>query len=263
MIIYSFSDPQLVSKGIYFAPIAPTGYNFVKVSRITLIYTSTLISVLRTVIGAIVTLFCCMFFAFIITKEALPARKLIYRFTIMTMYINAGLIPYYLTVRAYGLRNNFLVYIIPGAVNAFYVILFKTFIEQIPASLEESAMIDGAGVLAIFARIIVPVSTPIIAAIAVFSAVGQWNSWFDTYIFVSNKGLFTLQYILLNFLRESQALADSMRTSGSTSSVIPQRLTSMSVKMTATTIVLIPILLVYPFLQRYFLKGIMIGAIKG
>ena len=263
VLIYSLSDPKTVQRGVYFLPVDLTLFNFSRIFSIDILYTGVYISILRTAIGAFVTLFSCMFFAYILLSNEMPFRKIIYRFVIITMYISGGLIPYYLTIRAYGLRNSFLVYIIPTAISAFYIILFKTFMEQLPPALEESAKIDGAGVFTVFIKIIFPLSTPIVATVIVFSAVGQWNSWFDTYIFITNKSLYTLQYILLNFLRESEQLAQSMRSSGSTASVQIQVLTSESVKMTITVIVLIPILLVYPFMQRYFIKGIMLGAIKG
>lgn len=183
------------------------------------------------------------------------------------MYLNAGLIPYYLTIKAYGLRNNFLVYIIPGAISAFYIILIKTFIEQLPASLEESAIIDGAGYFTIFRSIIIPLSKPVIATVVVFSAVGNWNAWFDTYIFISNKKLQTLQYVLLGFLQQTSRLAESMRNSATSSSMATAgsqiQITTQSARMTITAIVIIPIMLVYPFMQRYFVKGIMLGAVKG
>jgi len=263
VLIYSLSDPKTVQKGVYLLPVDFTLFNFTRIFSINIIYTGMIISVLRTVIGAIITVFCCMYFAYLLMNDDMPLKKFFYRYTVITMYISSGLIPYYLTIRAYGLRNTFLVYVIPTAVSAFNVILFKTFMEQIPPAMEESARIDGAGIFKVFWKIIFPLSTPIVASVVVFASVAQWNSWFDTYIFVTNKNLFTLQYILLNFLRESEALAQAMRTSGSTASAPVQTLTSESVKMTITVVVLIPILLVYPFMQRYFIKGIMLGAVKG
>lgn len=265
--IYSLSNPQLSQKGITLYPVGLTFYNFSKVLAMKDIYSSLMISVIRTITGTILTVFCCSLFAFILTKNELYLRKIIYRFLIITMYLNAGLIPYYLTIKAYGLRNHFLVYIIPGAISAFYIILIKTFIEQLPSSLEESARIDGAGYFTIFRKIIVPLLKPILATVVVFSAVGNWNAWFDTYIFVSNKKLFTLQFVLLGFLQEASRLAESMKNTVTTSSMgsieNQIQITSQSARMTITAIVIVPIMLVYPFMQRYFIKGIMLGAIKG
>ncbi len=258
VLIYSLSDPQTVHKGIALLPSGFTLYNYIQIFELKNIFNAFLISLLRSVIGTIATVLCCSLFAFVLTKEKMYFRKIIYRLMVFTMYLNAGLIPYYLTVRMYGLRNSFLVYIIPAAVNAFYVILLKTFMEQLPVSLEESATIDGAGYLTIFRKLVFPLSMPIIATIAVFSSVGQWNSWFDNYIFCTGKSLNTLQYILLKYLEDSSRIADLYTVTSSGIKPTPD-----SVRMTMTMIVIFPILLVYPFMQRYFTKGIMLGAIKG
>ncbi len=264
ILIYSLSDPQKAITGITLLPSGFTFYNYNRILQTDAIYGAALISLLRTVIGTVVTVVCCSLFAYILTKPKLYFRKFIYRFLVITMYLNAGLIPFYLTIRAYGLRNNFLVYILPCAISAFYIILLKTFIEQLPAALEESAMIDGAGYLTIFIKVIFPLSMPIIATIAVFSAVGQWNSWFDNYIFCEKKSLLTLQYILLNYLQESQKLAAMVTQTSSAEAFMEQMtVTPESARMTITMITVFPILLVYPFMQRYFVKGIMLGAVKG
>lgn len=175
------------------------------------------------------------------------------------MYLNAGLIPWFLTMRMYHLNNNFLVYILPGAVSAFYVILIKTYIEQLPQALEESAKLDGAGYITIIMKIIFPLSMPIVATILVFASVGQWNSWFDNYILVQNKGLKTLQLVLYEYLQQANAISSDSHTLSLRAKVVSPK----SVKMTITMLVTLPILIVYPFMQRYFLKGIMMGAVKG
>ena len=164
-------------------------------------------------------------------------------------------------MRMYGLKDNFWLYIIPGAVNAFFLILTKTFIEQLPGSMEESAKIDGAGFFTIFSRIIMPLCRPIIATITVFCAVGQWNSWQDNYFLVGNPHLQTLQLILYTYLTKAQALAGMM--SIGVNMDLTKQLTPLSVQMSITVITVIPIMLVYPFLQKQFAKGIMMGAIKG
>ncbi len=224
------------------------------------VWNALFISVARTVLGMLVTLFVCSLFGYLMSKQFFM-KKVIYRFVIITMYFNAGLIPYYLTIKSYHLTDNFLVYIIPGALSAFNVILIKTFIEQIPPSLEESAFIDGAGLFQVFTRIIIPVSKPILATIAVFSAVGQWNSYMDNYLFVHNELLQTLQLKLYLLLTEAQSMAAKAARSDYTD--MNAQLTPTTVRMTITVITTFPILLVYPFLQRFFVKGIMLGAVKG
>jgi putative aldouronate transport system permease protein len=156
------------------------------------------------------------------------------------------------------------VYVVPGMVNAFYIILFKTFIEQIPPSMEEVALMEGAGYIRIFHSVIFPLSIPIVATITVFCAVGQWNAWFDNYIFITRPGLATLQLKLFELLQEAESLAGRANTQVTSDVVLNlKNIRPMSVRMTLTMIVTFPIILVYPFMQRFFVKGIMLGAIKG
>jgi len=261
VFIYSISDPSLAQKGITVLPAGFTLSNYIKVFSLQGIPNAALISVARTVLGNLLTVMCSAFFAYLVTKEAMYFRKTIYRLVIITMYFGSGLIPVYLTYKMYHLLNNFLVYILPGMVGAFYVILLKTFIEQLPPALEESAKLDGAGIFTIFFRLILPLSKPIIATVAVFAAVGQWNSWFDNYIYISPTfpQLNTLQLMLYNYLNQANALAQQLDKTH----ITVVRLTPQSVQMTITMIVTLPILFVYPFMQRYFVKGIMLGAVKG
>ncbi|TLS53776.1 carbohydrate ABC transporter permease [Paenibacillus antri] len=262
IFIYSISDSIEAQKGVY---LWPAGFSL-EAYRTTIglpgIADSAIVSLSRTVLGTIVTVFCCSFFAYLITKDEMPFRKYIYRFVLVTMYFNAGFIPWYLTMKAYGLQNNFLLYIIPSALSAFNVILIKTFIEQLPASLEESAKIDGAGYFKIYTSVIFPLSMPIIATIAVFAAVGQWNTWFDNFFLVENPKLQTLQLVLYNFLNQSSNLSN-MTTEQLNRGDLVRTLTPQSIRMTITMLVTLPIVLVYPLLQRYFVKGIMLGAVKG
>jgi ABC-type glycerol-3-phosphate transport system permease component len=264
-LVYSLSDPFETQKGmgVVFLPVKPTLKNYTLVFATEGIGRAALVSVLRTVIGTILTVGCCSFFGYLVTKP-LYGRKFIYRFVVATMYFSSGLIPWYLTMRSYHLHNSFLIYVIPGMVNAFYIILFKTFIEQIPPSMEEVALIEGAGYFKIFRSVIFPLSIPIVATITVFCAVGQWNAWFDNYIFVSSPKLATLQLKLYELLQQAEALAGKANTQV-TSDIISRvkNISPMSVRMTLTMIVTFPIILVYPFMQRFFVKGIMLGAIKG
>ncbi|KAJ3198382.1 carbohydrate ABC transporter permease [Paenibacillus sp. FSL R5-0517] len=262
IFIYSISDPIEVQKGVYFWPAGFSLEAYQATVKLPGIMDAAIVSVSRTVLGTLITVFSCSFFAYLITKEEMPFRKIIYRFVLITMYFNAGFIPWYLTMKTYGLQNNFLLYIIPSAMSGFNIILIKTFIEQLPASLEESAKIDGAGYFRIYRSIIFPLSMPIIATIAVFSAVGQWNTWFDNFFLVENPKLQTLQLVLYNFLNQSSNLSN-MTTDELTRGDVVRTLTPQSIRMTITMLVTLPIVLVYPMLQRYFVKGIMMGAVKG
>lgn len=266
VFIFSISDPTEVSRGVILFPAGFSIFNYMEVFRLKGILGAFGMSVLRTVSGTVLTIFCCSLYGFLVTQDKLPFRKFFYRFAIITMYLNAGLIPTYLTLRAYGLRNNFLIYILPAAISAFFIVLIKTFMEQLPPSLEESARIDGAGHFTVFARIIFPLSKPILATIAVFAAVGQWNSWFDNYLYCPAKELKTLQLVLYNFLNEAQNKANALATTSAGQLANMKEVTQISpegVRMTITMIAALPIIMVYPFLQKYFVKGIMLGAIKG
>jgi putative aldouronate transport system permease protein len=265
MLIYSLSDPSQVAKGVFFFPL---GFDSSSYTRLLLqgdLTNAYFISIARTVSGTLICIFSTSLLAYLVTKKQMFLRKFVYRFVIITMYMNAGLIPWYVTLKSYGLRDSFLLYILPGAVNAFYLILVKTYIEQLPASLEESAEIDGAGFFTVYIRIIFPLCKPIIATIAVYAAVGSWNAWMDNYFLVRSAKLQTLQVILYKYLKDAQSLADNMRT-GNTLADMPMKATTLTpenIRMTITIMSVVPIMAVYPFLQKYFIKGIMIGAIKG
>jgi len=248
----------LLPKGIHFG-------NYIKVLQLQGLPMAAIVTLGRTVLGTVLSVYCSAFVAFVITRQELWHRKFVYRFFIVTMYFNAGLIPWFITMKMLHLTNNFLAYII-GVIAPFNMILIKTYIENTPISLQESAEIDGAGYLTIFWRIVLPLCTPILATIAVFTAVGQWNSFTDTLFLMTNSKLYTLQFLLYQYLNQATALANMMK-SASTSGilVIPptQQLTTTAIKMTIAMVVVLPILFVYPFFQRYFVKGIMIGAVKG
>ena len=266
MLIYTISDPAQVATGLFLWPKGLSIENIMVVLKLKGIGTALLNSVLRTVLGTALTIISCTFLGYVFTKQEMPFRKALYRMLVVTMYVSGGLIPTYLVFRQYGLTNNFLVYILPSAVSAYNVILVKTFIEQLPPSLEEAAMIDGAGYFKVFVRVIFPLSMPIIATIAIFAAVGQWNSWFDNHIYnTTNAALTTLQYQLYKFLNESAKMAELLRESGmsETGRALVNALTPKTVRITTTVMAIIPIFMVYPFMQRYFIKGIMIGAVKG
>jgi putative aldouronate transport system permease protein len=244
-------------KGVHFE-------NYIKVLKLPGLLDAAFISVSRTVLGTLLTVAGSAFLGYLFTKNEMWGRKFWYRFLVVTMYFNAGLIPWYVTMLNLGMTNNFLAYIVPGIVAPFNIIMVKTYIESIPAALQESAQIDGAGYLTIFIRVIVPLSMPILATIAIFSAVGQWNSFTDTLFLVSNGKLFTLQFILYRYLNEATSLASLIKSMESGGTIDISKLqTPTSIRTTVTMIVVTPILLVYPFFQRFFVKGIMIGSVKG
>ncbi|MDR1904834.1 MAG: carbohydrate ABC transporter permease [Treponema sp.] len=221
-----------------------------------------LVTVFITVVGTALNMVVTTAGAYALTKKDLPGRNFFFNMIIVTMFISGGLIPYFLTVRALGLMNSIWVMIIPGAVGTFNLILMKNFFNTLPAELEESAKMDGANEIYILIRIIIPISAPIMATIALFYAVGHWNEWWTAMIFINNTKLYPLQLVLrdatLNLTRYfndnwiAASMAEGQRT-----------YYGESVKAAMIMITAIPILLVYPFLQKHFTKGIMIGSIKG
>ena len=261
IFINSFSSPQAINRGVYFIPQEFTLEAYKQMIDIPGLTSSIGIAFARTIIGTLLTLICCSFTAYLLSDRDLPKRKLIYRFFILTMYINAGFIPYYLTISAIGLKNNFLVYVLPAAVQAYFIILIKTYIESIPAELVESAEMDGAGLIKIYYRIILPLSKPILACIVVFAAVHQWNAWADDMYFMQGRkanGLHCLQYLLYTKLQSNVVNSTAGAAAGANMAV-----SSNSLRMAMSFVTVIPILCVYPYMQRFFTKGIMLGAVKG
>ncbi len=240
--------------------------NYINVIQLRGLGRAAWISLLRTVFGTASTVLASAFLGFMFSQQKMWKRRLWYRLIVITMYFNAGLIPMYLTMKSLHLTDNFWVYIIPAIVQPFNIILVKTYVESIPASLQEAAEIDGAGILTVFRRIILPTSKPILATIAIFSAVGQWNSFYDTLVYITNQKLYSLQYLLYTYINQANSLKALINNSAGTGSnvmALATQQTPTSVRMTVTVIVCIPILCVYPIFQRYFVKGIMIGSVKG
>ncbi|MBQ3967957.1 MAG: carbohydrate ABC transporter permease [Lachnospiraceae bacterium] len=262
LFIQTISGRELVTKGaITFIPRAIQFKNYTDILNNEPILTAFGVSIARTLIGTTLSVLASGLIGYLVTQERMWHRKFWYRFMIITMYFNAGMIPWVMNMRLLGLTGNFLAYILPGIVAPYNIILVKTYIESIPDELEESAFIDGAGYMTVFRKIIWPLCKPILATIAIFGAVGHWNSFTDSLMLMTDSPkLYTLQHLLYNFLRSAEALKSQMNTQ---TGVDTAQLTTSVVQYTVSMITIIPILVVYPFLQRYFEKGIMLGAVKG
>ena len=268
LIINSVSANDLSSNGsINFLPSQLHLENYKQVLQLKGLGLAALVSVGRTIIGTICTVLASAFLGFMFTQERMWRRKLWYRLMVVTMYFNAGLIPMFLTMQNLHLTNSFWVYVIPVIVQPFNIILVKTYMESIPRSLQEAAEIDGAGIMKVFLKIILPTSTPILATIAIFAAVAQRNSFQDTLIYVTDQKLYSLQYILYQYINQANSLATMVKnSSGGTNlnmAALATQQTPTSIRMTVSVIVVMPILFIYPMFQRYFVKGIMIGSVKG
>ncbi len=267
LFINTISNNGLVAKGlINFYPRGIQFKNYYNLRNVSGLGTSFLVTLARTLIGTATSTAVSGFVGYLVTKKEMWHRKLAYRFMIVTMYFSAGLIPWFTTMQMLGLTNNFLGYIIPGLVSIYNIIMVKTYIESIPAELEESAQIDGASYFTIFLKIIWPLSKPILATIAIWCAVGHWNSFQDSLVLMSGAPhLKTLQERLYIYLTQSSNLAASMGTSttGLSEAQRQEMMNTKSIQYTVAMVTAIPILLVYPFMQKYFVKGIMLGAVKG
>ena len=267
MIINSISSNDLSALGnIRFLPKGIHFENYKEVLQLKGLGSAAVVSIARTVIGTATTVLASAFLGFMFTQEKMWKRKFWYRFMIITMYFNAGLIPMFITMKTLGLTNSFWVYILPAIVQPFNIILVKTYIESIPKSLQEAAEMDGANILQIFFKVILPNCTPILATVAIFTAVGQWNSFQDTLIYITDQKLYPLQYLLYTYINQANSLAQMVKnTSGSLSSVVGAATTqtATSIRLTVSVIVVLPIMFIYPMFQRYFVKGIMLGAVKG
>lgn len=265
LFIQTISDNSLSAKGaVTFFPKGIHFSNYIEVLKVKGLSHAALVSVARTVIGTIATVIGSAFLGYLFTKRKMAARVFWYRFVIITMYFNAGIIPWFIVMMNLNLTNNFWAYVLPAIISPFNVILVKTFVESLPEALEESAEMDGAGTYILFTRIVFPLIMPIVATIAIFSAVNQWNSFMDTVFLMTNDKYYTLQFVLYKYLNESNSLAAIIKSGQGLDNIDLSKLqTSTSVRTTVAMIVVTPILAVYPFFQRYFVKGIMIGAVKG
>jgi putative aldouronate transport system permease protein len=262
LLIYSLNEPMDAMRGgLYFLPRKFSFISYRLVWAAHDIGPAAFISLARTVTGTALTIFCTSMLAYVLSRPNLIGRKFFNRLFVITIYISGGLIPWYLTLKSYGFTNTFLVYIIPGAIGVFNMILVRTYIQELPAALRESAEVDGANDFIIFIRIIFPLCVPVLAVVCIFSAVGQWNSWFDAAVFnASNALLQPLQTILIGMLK-SAVIKNSQDIPLSNSAAV--NLTPESMRAAITIIATLPIVAVYPFFQKHFTQGIMLGSVKG
>ena len=258
VVVSSFSDAQSLSEGgITFYPKGFTLENYRAVFRDTTIWRAFGISIAKTVIGVLTHVFFCSMVAFAMSKRYLIGRKLYSAIGIITLFFGGGMVPTYLLYRQLGLLNSFWVYILPQLFNYYDMIVLMNFFRDIPASLEESAVIDGAGTWQVFLRIVLPLSLPVLATIALFNGVYQWNDYMTARMFINDEKLYPVQMKLYKVIVQSQTTAMS---NPSSSAVLPT--TTRSIQLATIVLTTLPIVLVYPFLQKYFVKGMTLGAVK-
>ncbi|MDR0524625.1 MAG: carbohydrate ABC transporter permease [Spirochaetaceae bacterium] len=259
-VILSFNDSQdTMLGGIYWFPRKFTVESYRRVFVDKAIIKAFNVTVWRTVLGTGASVFFTAMVAFAFSKKHIFGRKVYLMIGTITMFFNGGIIPYFILLRNLGLYDTFLVYVIPGMFNFFNLIIFMSFFREIPAGLEESAKLDGANDFLIFIRIILPLSMPILATIALFNGVYHWNDYFSGVMYVNNPDLQPIQTFLYRIIASASVTRSIVGMPASAA----QQINSQSVKLATMVVTTAPIICIYPFLQRYFVKGIMIGSIKG
>ncbi|MEK3706329.1 carbohydrate ABC transporter permease [Paenibacillus sp. FSL R7-0198] len=261
-IAVSFNNGlDTIRGGIYLWPREWTLQNYVSVFQNPNLTQAAFISVARTVVGTVVQLFCTAMLAYVLSRKEYMFNKLVTTLFVMTMYFSGGLIPGYMLIKQVGLLNSFWVYIIPGLIGVFNMIVIRTYIQGLSEGLIESAKMDGAGDFRIFMRIVLPLSKPVLATVALFIAVGQWNSWFDSMLYTAgNRNLTTLQYELMKLLSSATSQGGTVNVDSFKN--VTNMVTPVSIRAAITVVTAMPIVLLYPFLQKYFVTGLTIGGVK-
>lgn len=262
LFVLSLNDAKDAMRGgIYFLPRVFTLDNYIAVFKNNQLFQAFFISVARTVIGTAASLLMTAMLGYGLSKKNLMFRKFYNILFMITMFFSGGLIPYYLTIKSYRLLDSFWVYIIPSLISVWNMIIMKTFFMSFPQSVEEAAKIDGCSDFKTFFRIVLPLSKPVVATIALFNAVGQWNSWFDAYLYVNDSKLMPLQTILMRIINQNSAAVELSKLM-SNEFAQSMKVSAESIKYATMMVATIPIVLVYPFVQKYFVNGIMIGSVK-
>lgn len=259
VLAISLNDPVDTMRDISFIiPREFTLYNYQYVFRENNLFGAFGMSIARTVIGTAAGVICTSMIAYVLSRRDFYFNKLFTVLFVVTMYVGGGMIPeYLLLMRTLKMGNSFLVYIVPGLIWVYNIILIRSFIDGLPLALQEAARIDGANDVYIWARVILPLCKPVLATVALFVAVGQWNSFMDTYLYA--RELPTLQYLLYEIMEQATTKIDA-HTAELTQ--VTRTVSPLSVRMAVTIVATVPILIVYPFLQKYFVGGMTIGAVK-
>lgn len=256
IIIASVSDPVAINAGrLSFYPIGFNLKGYQKIFEETRIWTAYYNTIFYTVVGTAVNIILTMMIAYPLSRKDFFAGKAIMAFIMFTMYFSGGMIPKYLLIKGLGLTNRFAVYILPCLITGFALIITRNFFMEIPPALEESAKIDGASNMRVLFGIYLPLSLPVMATIALWYGVDHWNQWMDNMLYVTKDNLYVLQYVLQQILISGQTSDMEMTTD-----VVVH---TETMKMAALVVSLIPIVCSYPFLQKYFVKGMLVGSVKG
>jgi putative aldouronate transport system permease protein len=259
-LIFSFNDGKDAAKqALYFWPRKFSLENYKIVFQNKAIYPAFIMTMLRSIVGTVLAVFCMAMAAYALSKDNLKGRKVYMIMGVITLYFSAGVVQSYLLYRELRLLDSFWVYILPNIFQFYYIILFISFFRELPAALEESAQMDGAGYFTILFKIIIPLSTPVIATVSLFVGVWHWNDWFHPAFFIQNESLMTLPAVLMR----AMSLAEAQQTLQKMIAVPSQSSTTMeSVRYAMLIVSILPVTIIYPFVQKFFLKGMMLGAVK-
>ncbi|MEG0692655.1 MAG: carbohydrate ABC transporter permease [Oscillospiraceae bacterium] len=263
IFVISINDPLDAVRGnLYFWPRVFSFKGYQTVLGDKNFVNSISITILRTVIGTPLAVLATSMFAYSMSRRELIGRKFLNVAFIFTMYFGGGIVPYYMILKSIGLIDNFWVYIFPNIISVYNMILIRSYIDNMPAEIFESAKIDGANDIVIFFRMILPLTKPILMTVTLFVAIMQWNSWFDSHVYTSSQGLKTLQAMIYQLLTKYDTKMMTSAAARMSDAANKNVVTPDSIRMASTMISTIPIMLMYPFVQKHFVKGIMVGAIK-
>jgi len=261
VVIVSLATQADIQKHlIYILPYSINFDAYAFVFKNDMIYSATFVSIFITLAGTFLSMLISTAAGYTLSKKRIPGSKIMFAFVVIPLFFTGGLIPNYLTIKSYGLINNIFVLILPSLINTFYLILIKNFFEEIPASIEESAKIDGANDIIVLYKIVLPMAAPIIATMSLFYAVDKWNDYFSALLYISNDRLKPLQLVLRQVLVDYTTVTSSAIGASIAASTSP--IYQLSLQMAIIVVATIPIFIVYPFLQKYFAKGIIVGAVK-
>lgn len=262
VLIASLTHASVLNiRPIYLLPREVTFANYQIIFNTLNLFNPLMVSLARTVLGVLITALCSSMVGYVLSHRDLKGARFWVPFFVFTMYFNAGIIPTFLLVDSLGLTNSFWVYIMPSVIAVYEMILVKAYVQSIPASMEESAKIDGANEIQVFFRLMLPLMLPILATIAIFIGVTQWNAWYDTYLYNYNtRSLWTLQMHLKDMLDQASSIRvtstmDALKMSN-------RQATPLTLRLSITVVTTLPIVIIYPFFQRYFISGILLGAVK-
>ena len=262
IFIISINDAtDAIRGGLYFLPRKLSISSYAEILGRSTFRASSNVSVARTLIGTPIAVLVTAMLAYPLSRKDLVGRKFWNLLFVFTMYFGGGLVPYYMVLKGIHMLNTFWVFIFPMMMSVYNMILIRSYIESMPDSLFEAAKIDGANDLVVFVKMVIPLSKPILMTVALFVAINQWNSWFDAYLYTSDQALKPMQSILVEILNQYQTGASTSQAMSNAKAGVT--VTPDSIRMAATMVATLPIIMVYPFVQKYFVKGIMLGAVKG